>query len=116
MNNEFLQQIKTRLLSQKEELLVKSAQVVEIDNDGDETDEIQANLLIGLANQLNIRDLERVAMINGALQKIKDGIYGKCEDCDEMIPEKRLLANPCFSTCVLCAEEKEREEKQRRRW
>ncbi len=35
-----------------------------------------------------------------ALDKIKNGTYGKCEVGGEDIPEKRLEANPAARTCI----------------
>jgi len=114
-NNAFLQQIKNYLQNQKKELLIKANQLPDIDTDGDETDEVQGNLLIEIANQLSSRDLAKIALINNTLRKLEDNTYGLCEDCEDDIPEKRLLANPCFETCVICAEEREAEIKQRKR-
>ena len=103
------------LLAQKEELLGQVRQEVSIDTDGDETDEIQGNMLIEMNKQLNTRNSAKINQIDAALKRIEDGSYGKCQDCDESIPEKRLLNNPYFQTCVSCAEEREAEEKQRKR-
>ena len=38
--------------------------------------------------------------INTALEKIKNGTYGKCEVGGEDIPEDRLEANPSARTCI----------------
>lgn len=116
MKSELLAQIKEKLLVTKSELQVKANQLPDIDTDGDETDEVQGNLLIEIANQLSSREISKISMINDVLRKIEDKTYGFCEDCEEEIPEKRLLANPCFKTCVLCAEAREAEEKQRKRF
>ncbi len=116
MKNELLAQIKEKLLTMKSELVVKANKLPDIDTDGDETDEVQGNLLIEIANQLSSRDIVKISMINDVLRKIKDKTYGLCEDCEEEIPEKRLLANPCFKTCVMCAEAREAKEKQRKRF
>jgi len=35
-----------------------------------------------------------------ALEKIKNGTYGKCEVGGENIPEERLEANPSAKTCI----------------
>lgn len=116
MNKKFLQQMKENLLSEKTGLLIKAKELPDIDTDGDETDEVQANLLIELANQLHARNIGKIFLIDGALKKIENNTYGLCEECEEHIPEKRLLANPYFLTCVICAEEREAELKQRKRY
>lgn len=115
IKKKFLQQMRENLLTYKKELLIRASQVPDIDIDGDETDEIQGNLLIELANQLSSRDMIKINQINDALRRIDNNSYGVCEDCEDGIPEKRLLANPYFLTCVICAEERETEEKQRKR-
>lgn len=117
LNKTFLKKTKEKLLSQRDELLGKSVQKHhDIDTDGDETDEIQANILIELHNQLHTRNNSKLSQIESALQRIEDKSYGICQDCAEPIPEKRLLANPYFLTCISCAEEREAEDKQRKRF
>jgi DnaK suppressor protein len=113
MNNKFVQEMKDSLLSQKHAIITKSSRSIEVDTDGDETDEIQANVIIEIENQLETRDLARLKKINEALDRIDDKSYGICQDCDEEIPEKRLMMNPYFITCVLCSEEREMELRQK---
>jgi DnaK suppressor protein len=115
MNKTFLSKIKKQLTSLKTELLSKTVKEIDVDTDGDETDEIQANLLIQITNQLNIRNAAKLVQIDSALQRIEDNKYGTCVDCEEAIAEKRLLSNPYSQTCIACAEEREKEEKQRKK-
>lgn len=107
MKKRFLTKMKETLLSQKQSLLEKQTDM-HVDVDGDETDEIQGNMLLEISNQLNSRDLSKLSQIEDALRKIADNHYGICEDCGEDIPEGRLLINPYFLTCVFCAEGRER--------
>lgn len=44
-----------------------------------------------------------VHQIEAALQRIGDGSYGYCVQCDEQISEKRLRFNPGVPTCIGCA-------------
>lgn len=115
MNDLFILKIKEKLLNQKQDLLGKATKSVDIDVDGDEMDEIQANFILYLMNELNTRDTIKLKHIESALQRINDHTYGICQDCGEDIPDARLLANPHFLNCVTCAEEHERNEKQRKR-
>jgi DnaK suppressor protein len=115
MNKVFLDKMKQTLLAQKNAILTKGRPDVDIDTDGDETDEIQANLLIEINNQLGSRDYMRLSDIDIALKKISEATYGCCEDCGESIPEKRLSINPYFLTCISCAEEREFEARQNKR-
>jgi DnaK suppressor protein len=111
----FLTKIKELLLSQKKEILSQVSQEDVIDTDGDETDVIQGNILAEMSNRLNTRASTKLKQIENALAKIEDKTYGLCQDCGEAIPEKRLLINPHFQTCISCAEDREIEEKQRKR-
>lgn len=111
----FLNKIKTLLLSQKKELTNQVVKEINVDMDGDETDEIQANMIIEINNQLHSRNAIKLIQIEEALLKIENNTYGLCKDCDEPILEKRLLVNPCFLTCIVCAEAREVEEKQRKK-
>lgn len=114
-NKVFLQKIKKILLIQKQDLLNKLSQKLEIDTDGDDTDEIQANISIGLNNSLNIRNAAKLKQVEEALGRLEDSTYGICQNCEEEIVEKRLMLNPYFLICVSCAEEIEREEKLKKR-
>jgi DnaK suppressor protein len=68
--------------------------------------------------ELRIRDRERklIAKIQEAIQKIDDGTYGTCENCDEEISEKRLIARPVTSLCIRCKTEQEKIEKLKDGW
>ena len=113
LSKAFLKKTKERLEAERNELTEKSIQRPDIDTEGDEIDEIQGNQLIEMQNQLNTRNHAKLHQINDALKRIDDKTYGVCQDCEEKIPEKRLLANPYFLTCVSCAEEREMENKRR---
>lgn len=109
----FLKKIKEKLLQEKQEITDRSKLRPDIDTDGDETDEIQGNMLIQMQNHLNTRDQSKLSQINEALNRIEEQKYGLCHECEEDIPEKRLLANPYFTLCVSCAEERELEGKRK---
>jgi DnaK suppressor protein len=115
MNKIFLAKMRAQLLAHKTAILERASQQHEIDSDGDETDEVQANFLIGLQSQLSGRDLNKLIQINAAIQKIKNGTFGICEDCEKDISEKRLNINPYFETCITCAEARELQEKREKR-
>jgi DnaK suppressor protein len=110
----FLTNVKGKLLDEKQDRLQRSSQKPDIDTDGDETDEVQGHILIELHHQFAEVNKQKIRMIDEALDRITKKTYGICVDCEEQIPEKRLLANPYYLTCVSCAEEREIEEKQRK--
>ncbi len=48
-----------------------------------------------------------LSKIDDALERIADGTYGKCAECDGVIPKTRLNAIPYTSVCIKCAEQLE---------
>ena len=50
---------------------------------------------------------DTLAAVDEALDRIEQGVYGKCVDCDGAIPKARLNAIPYASMCVRCAEKQE---------
>jgi RNA polymerase-binding transcription factor DksA len=46
--------------------------------------------------------------IEAALERIEDGTYGTCEECEGKIAKARLNAIPYVALCVKCAEQLER--------
>jgi DnaK suppressor protein len=76
--------------------------------DGFEYDEIQEleRREIGFAT----RDLlvARVLRLQAALDRLRDGEYGICVECEEAINPRRLQALPEVQTCVRCQDRLER--------
>jgi DnaK suppressor protein len=48
-----------------------------------------------------------LALIDGALKRIKDGTFGECANCEEEMQQKRLDAVPWAAYCIECQEKKE---------
>jgi DnaK suppressor protein len=76
----------------------------EIDKNGDMFDEIQATSIAKLSAKLSDRDLARLEKLNKSIEKMDNGTFGICEECEEKISEKRLEAIPGVSLCISCAE------------
>jgi DnaK suppressor protein len=51
-----------------------------------------------LANEEDTLD-----MIEAALERIEEGVYGACQECETAIPKTRLNAIPYTPFCVKCA-------------
>lgn len=115
MKKAFLNKVHDMLLSEKENILAKHKNPVDIDIEGDEVDNIQGQIIARIYNQISMRDQMKLKGIEVALNKISDGTFGYCEECGEKIAEKRLMINPLFSNCIICAETLELEEKRNRR-
>jgi RNA polymerase-binding transcription factor DksA len=43
-----------------------------------------------------------IAELEAALERLEDGSYGTCEDCDKAIAEDRLAACPAAALCKSC--------------
>src|SRR5574343_952430 len=61
---------------------------------GDEVDYVQNNIIQDMLERLSLRDKQALIKINTAIAKIKAGTFGFCDECGELISEKRLLAVP----------------------
>ena len=61
---------------------------------------------------LSLSDLDRrqLKMVDEALVRVKQGSYGECLMCGEMVNPKRLQAIPWARYCVKCQQLAEREE------
>jgi DnaK suppressor protein len=57
------------------------------------------------------RQIKLISKIDQALKRIKDGIYGFCEETGEPIGVKRLIARPVATLCISAQEKHEKEEK-----
>ena len=64
-------------------------------------------------NTLNLlaNEQERLEEIRDALERIKQGTFGKCEECQTPIPKPRLKEVPYARYCVECARKLERRSK-----
>ena len=57
------------------------------------------------------RSRKLISKINAALQRLKDGTYGYCEETGEPIGLKRLIARPVATLSIEAQERHERDEK-----
>jgi DnaK suppressor protein len=73
-----------------------------VDQAGDERDRELSLLLTG-------RDKEKLLAINEALDKLKEGTYGICEECGDKVGQGRLKVMPLAKYCVACQSKIERE-------
>jgi len=85
--------------AERQELGVEDLNVVGALDDVERATSVQgrdaANLLVGVlaGNQLQIEH---------ALQRMAEGAYGVCEDCQQAISGERLAARPEATRCVEC--------------
>ena len=101
---------KQRIMNNSKNALQNEIQLSQ-DDMPDETDlaasEINQNLVFKL------RDRERLLLskIDAALERMNEGTFGICEDCEEPIEPKRLDARPVSTLCLSCKEVQEHREK-----
>jgi len=111
VNEERIEETRRRLLALRAELAARreafqaSGGTVELDQarTGRLTrmDAMQAR---EMAIEAERRDRERLARVEGALQRIEAGGYGECFVCGEPIDARRLAADPTSTRCLTCAE------------
>lgn len=74
----------------------------------DEVDEIQVNESREIGFAMRELLVERVNRLSAALDRLNEGDYGTCVECDEPISPARLRAVPEVQTCVRCQDRLER--------
>ena len=109
-----IDELRDRLLRQRQNLL---RQVSQMEGDlrslethvlAEMEEESQEENLARVLARLDERGNAEIEVIDRALERIDTGDYGRCEECDEDIPLARLKALPTATTCVTCAEARER--------
>ncbi|HWH74491.1 MAG TPA: TraR/DksA family transcriptional regulator [Methylibium sp.] len=54
------------------------------------------------------RDLDELAQVQAALQRLDAGVYGDCVDCGQPIALERLRVQPAAERCAACQAARER--------
>ncbi len=80
---------------------------------GDEIDLATGEISRELDAKISMRQHKQLKEIEEALERIKLGEYGVCEECGELIPEQRLRLFPSARLCVRCQEEADYYEKMK---
>jgi DnaK suppressor protein len=78
----------------------------------DETDLASSLVSQQISVSIRERELIKLRKIDFALERINEGTFGHCEECEEEIGQKRLETQPWTDLCIVHAEEREREEAQ----
>ncbi len=92
---------------------IKVGRTIEAIEKGDEIDLATDEISRELDARISMRQSKQIKEIEEALERIKHGDYGICEDCGENIPEQRLRLFPAARLCVRCQEEADRYEKMK---
>ena len=88
--------------------VLRNREGIAIEKSADQMDEIQ----YATERELAIRNVDRestlLRQVKAALQRIQDGGFGTCLDCEEPISPKRLAAVPWATRCIQCQETSDR--------
>jgi DnaK suppressor protein len=118
MNKKKLQNFKKLLTEQLETLQDKSSQnrvtaLAESEQISDFTDQATLESDIDMNIHIKERDSKLIIKIKKALERIEDGTYGICDECEEEISEARLKARPVTTVCIDCKRAQENHERLR---
>jgi DnaK suppressor protein len=110
MRASILKKYKKILLGKREEIAsspVRSTVADETMRTGDWVDHSsqENDLHVNLA--LKQTDTKLVRAIEDALQRVDQGTFGICMDCEEPIAEVRLVAVPWTRVCIDCKEKQD---------
>ena len=113
MDKKRLEYYKKKLLARREDLVKSIARTEEEGRAADDDPTVDladkaANsytkeFLFGQTNT----DRSLLQLLDGALERIKDGTYGTCVNCGEELQLKRLEAVPWARHCFPCQEKQE---------
>lgn len=73
----------------------------------DPVDEANSNIQVSHDLRMKNRESFYFKKLKKSLQKISDGTYGLCKECDAEINKDRLLARLTAEMCIDCKEESE---------
>jgi DnaK suppressor protein len=113
MDKKKLEIYKKRLLTKQEELL---RQVSNSEKDGREADEEATQDIVDKAANSYTKEFlfhqsdenRRVLQcVNEALERMREGTYGQCLECQEEVQHKRLDAVPWARHCIECQEKQD---------
>ena len=119
MNPKQREYFRQKLLRWREDLLQETSDTLQhLQEGGLQEPDIadRASLETDRSLELRTRDRARklIAKIDEALERIKDGSYGICEETSEPISVRRLEARPIATFSLEAQERHERREKTRR--
>jgi DnaK suppressor protein len=81
---------------------------IAIERSADQMDEIQYASQRDLAIRNVDRDAALLRQVKASLQRIHDGSFGICIECEEAISSKRIAAVPWAPRCIQCQDAADR--------
>ncbi|MBT3185517.1 MAG: TraR/DksA family transcriptional regulator [Nitrospina sp.] len=117
MNKKKMNQFRSQLESIRSELLgdvEKSKQHVKESEAGqmaDISDHAASTYSRQLEGELGEQEWQKLKQVDMAIEKIAEGEYGVCAQCEAAIPEARLKVVPYTEFCTQCLSEMEKNPK-----
>jgi DnaK suppressor protein len=74
---------------------------------GDEVDVAIDSAQTEISSHLAETESRELAAVEAALERIREGNYGRCEGCGGKIPKARIEALPYATLCINCQREME---------
>ena len=84
------------------QLARQEATVVDTTDVSDQKDGALQQQLVGIDSAQEQRDIDELAQVELALNRLGAGTYGNCLDCNEPIPLERLRVQPAAQRCAVC--------------
>lgn len=118
MDKKKLETFKILLLKHRQQILnggiVSNTEDLRVHEEdlADETDLASSLISQQLSCSIREREFIKLRKIDLALERIQEGTYGHCQECEDEIGLKRLENQPWADLCIVHAEEKEREDAQ----
>jgi DnaK suppressor protein len=117
MDAKIIAKYKKLLLEEKQRILnnsknaLKNELALSTDDLADETDLAASEISQNLVFKLRDRERQLLSKIDEALERMEEGHFGTCQDCEEPIEPRRLEARPVSTLCIACKEKQEHREK-----
>ena len=118
MNKSKQSVLKNKLLAQRAELVGDLEKTIKSSNDeeytglvSDVTDDAARASSRQLLLNLGEQERKSLKLIEDALERMENGTYGTCSQCEQLIPDARLNIVPFAQHCVQCLEHQENREK-----
>ena len=88
-------EVREKYKSKKDDFNKQAADIVD-----DAVQSYDRQLMMGLGE----KEFEKLRLVEEAIEKLDEGQYGICLECEELISEERLTVIPFASHCVDCLE------------
>ncbi len=111
MNKQILEEIKEKLIAERDLLIQKLAGndlSVDDSETPDPVDLAVRNYSKNVMLAVSENESRQLLLINESLERIADEEYGACQNCEQEISPKRLNAVPWARYCLSCQELQEK--------